>query len=84
MLVSAAGGARQVTRISEEVQETQVECCETIMRTEESSAPAPGATRAGARDVPRVAAVLRCRQGLGHREDAGHSLPNGLTAPLRC
>jgi hypothetical protein len=84
MLFSAAGGARQATRVSEEIQETEVACAEAILRTEQTRAPLLSAVRGVVRDVPRVAAVLRCQARTGHSEGHGHSLPNGLNAPLHC
>jgi hypothetical protein len=75
---------RQTTRLLEEAQQTGVESCEAIVRTEQMRTPTVGALRGVVRDVPRAVAVLRCQDRAGHCEHPGHSLPNGLSAPLRC
>ena len=84
MLLSAAGGMRQATRFTEEIQETESAACQAVLRTEEARTPLRGTMREVTRDIPRAVALLRCQDRAGHGESLGHSLPNGLTAPLRC
>lgn len=83
MLLSVTGGAR-VTRISEEIQETQTECCEAVLRTEESRTPSLTVMRVVKRRLPCPAAIVNRDVCPGHEKTAGHSLSNGLRAPLRC
>jgi hypothetical protein len=84
MLLSAAGGMRQASRFTEEIQETESAACQAVVRTEETRTPSRGGMREVMRDLPRAVAVLRCQERAGHRDALGHSLPNGLSAPLRC
>ena len=84
MLMAAAGGARQVSRFTEEIQEIGSHTVETVMRSEESRAPTLSNLRVVARDLSRVAASRRCQSRGGHNAVVGHFLANGLNAPLVC
>ena len=84
MLLSAAGGVRGANRIAEEIQEIASHSVEAVTRTEEARAPSRESLRHVLRDVPRTAACRSCVNRGGHNDVTGHSLANGLNAPLRC
>lgn len=84
MLMAAAGGMRQSTRYTEEIQEIASHSVEAAMRSEESRTPTLRRLRIVARDLSRAAASASCRSRGNHSETFGHFLANGLSAPLRC
>lgn len=84
MLMAAAGGARQSSRFTEEIQEIGSHTVEAVMRSEESRTPSLSNLRVMKRDLPRVAASRRCQSRGSHNAVIGHFLANGLNAPLVC